>query len=76
MQYPRQLGSYPIASVRDLNTGLDSSQMDGKATLPMSKDSQMITFLLENGVVLTVRTSGTEPKLKYYAEYCAKPEQT
>ena len=25
-------------------------------------------------VVLTLRTSGTEPKLKYYTEYCAPPE--
>ena len=36
--------------------------------------SQMITFWLECGVVLTLRTSGTEPKLKYYTEYCAPPE--
>ncbi len=36
----------------------------------------MITFSLSNGVVLTARTSGTEPKLKYYAEYCARPEQS
>ena len=36
----------------------------------------MITFTFENGVIATLRTSGTEPKLKYYAEYCAKPEQT
>ena len=33
----------------------------------------MITFWLENGIVITLRTSGTEPKLKYYTEYCAKP---
>ena len=33
----------------------------------------MITFWLDNGVVITLRTSGTEPKLKYYTEYCAAP---
>lgn len=35
----------------------------------------MITFKFDNGVIATLRTSGTEPKLKYYAEYCGKPDQ-
>lgn len=33
----------------------------------------MITFMLGNGVVATLRTSGTEPKIKYYTELCAAP---
>lgn len=33
----------------------------------------MITFTLHNGLVATLRTSGTEPKIKCYAEYCAAP---
>lgn len=33
----------------------------------------MITFSLQNGVVATLRTSGTEPKIKFYSEYCASP---
>ena len=36
--------------------------------LPSSASSQMITFYFENGAVLTMRTSGTEPKIKYYSE--------
>ena len=28
----------------------------------------MITFTFENGCMLTIRGSGTEPKIKYYAE--------
>jgi phosphomannomutase len=28
----------------------------------------MITFYLANDTVITLRTSGTEPKIKYYAE--------
>lgn len=43
--------------------------------LPVSKSSQMITFTFQNGCVATLRTSGTEPKIKYYAEMCALPEQ-
>lgn len=36
----------------------------------------MITFSFENGAVITLRTSGTEPKVKYYAEMCASPQET
>ena len=28
----------------------------------------MITFYFENGCILTLRTSGTEPKIKWYSE--------
>ena len=28
----------------------------------------MITFYFDNGCVLTIRTSGTEPKIKWYSE--------
>lgn len=35
----------------------------------------MITFTFENGLVTTLRTSGTEPKIKYYSELCASPEE-
>ena len=28
----------------------------------------MITLQLSNGTIFTVRTSGTEPKIKYYSE--------
>lgn len=33
----------------------------------------MITFTFEEGIVATLRTSGTEPKIKYYTEICGKP---
>lgn len=35
----------------------------------------MVTFRLQNAVVATLRTSGTEPKIKFYAEICAAPGQ-
>ncbi|KAB0802826.1 hypothetical protein PPYR_05012 [Photinus pyralis] len=71
--YPKGLlnNKYPISSVRDLTTGFDSSQPDNKAILPSSKSNQMITFNFGNGLVATIRTSGTEPKIKYYMEMCA-----
>lgn len=61
--------------MRDLTTGYDNSQPGNKAILPVSKDSQMITFNFENGLTATLRTSGTEPKVKYYTELCTPPEK-
>ena len=68
-------GKYEIISVRDLTTGYDSTQLDEKAILPTSKSSEMITFEFANGLVVTLRTSGTEPKVKYYTELRAPPEE-
>nr|XP_056714344.1 glucose 1,6-bisphosphate synthase [Euleptes europaea] len=74
--YPECCGAYGILHVRDVTTGYDNSQPNKKSVLPVSKNSQMITFTFQNGCVATLRTSGTEPKIKYYAEMCAPPEQS
>uniref|UniRef100_A0AAQ5Z2W3 Phosphoglucomutase 2 n=1 Tax=Amphiprion ocellaris TaxID=80972 RepID=A0AAQ5Z2W3_AMPOC len=71
--YPTECGRFSISAVRDLTTGYDSNQTDKKAVLPTSRSSQMITFTFSNGGVATMRTSGTEPKIKYYTELCAAP---
>uniref|UniRef100_A0A673CDL4 Phosphoglucomutase 2 n=1 Tax=Sphaeramia orbicularis TaxID=375764 RepID=A0A673CDL4_9TELE len=71
--YPVECGRFSISAVRDLTTGYDSNQPDNKAILPTSSSSQMITFTFSNGGVATMRTSGTEPKIKYYTELCTAP---
>jgi phosphoglucomutase / phosphopentomutase len=77
LQYPESIlnGKYKVVGVRDLTTGFDSNQPDKKAVLPFSRSSQMVTFDFDNGLVATLRTSGTEPKIKYYTELCASPQQ-
>lgn len=72
-KYPEACGAYKIRSVRDLTEGYDSSKADKKPVLPVSKSSQMITFTFENGCMATLRTSGTEPKIKYYTEHKPDP---
>lgn len=57
-----------MIGIRDLTIGYDSATPDHQPTLPVSSSSEMITFKLENGCVFTIRTSGTEPKIKYYCE--------
>jgi phosphomannomutase len=73
--YPKEIrnGNYAIVDVRDLTAGYDSEQPYRRPILPISKSSQMITFTFSNGLVATLRTSGTEPKIKYYTELRARP---
>nr|CDS23113.1 phosphoglucomutase 2 [Echinococcus granulosus] len=71
--YPFACGRFKVTGVRDLTVDYDSSYPDKKARLPVSASSQMITFTFDNGAIVTLRTSGTEPKIKYYSELCGKP---
>ncbi|RMX38377.1 hypothetical protein pdam_00005487 [Pocillopora damicornis] len=71
--YPSACGLYKLSGIRDLTAGYDSTKPGDKPVLPVSKSSQMITFYFENGCVATLRTSGTEPKIKYYTELACKP---
>ena len=71
--YPTHCGKYKIAHVRDVTLGYDSSTADTTCALPTDPSCHMLTFTFENGCVATMRTSGTEPKIKYYTELTAKP---
>ena len=62
-----------MSRVIDVTRGFDSSADDLRSSLPATPSSEMIVFHFSNGCVITVRTSGTEPKLKYYCEMCGKP---
>ncbi|CAG0880611.1 unnamed protein product [Cyprideis torosa] len=73
--YPLFCGDHRVTYVRDLTLGFDSSHSNGIPKLPVSKTSHMITFRFDNGCEATIRTSGTEPKVKYYTELCATPDK-
>lgn len=61
-----------IVSIQDITKGYSfsaSADSDSKQDkLPCTPDSHMIMFEFENGVSVTLRTSGTEPKIKFYTE--------
>ena len=50
------------------NTGSDSNSNANADALPTTPDSHMIMYEFENDVSVTLRTSGTEPKIKFYTE--------
>lgn len=74
LQLPKTLANYPLVSIRDLTIGYDSaaSPPEYLPSLPIDKSAHMISFEVGGNdnvnVVGTVRTSGTEPKIKFYLE--------
>jgi phosphomannomutase len=73
--YPKTLGSFPIANIRDLTIGYDDRAENKVPNLPISASTQMITLYFANGAMCTLRGSGTEPKLKYYIEFNGKSRE-
>ncbi|PFH36280.1 glucosephosphate-mutase GPM2 [Besnoitia besnoiti] len=72
--YPSHLGPFVIKRIRDVGRNYDSDEPDKKCVFP--PNCEMLTLYLDNGAVVTLRGSGTEPKLKYYAEISSSsPEQ-
>ncbi|GAA5845911.1 hypothetical protein JCM9279_002421 [Rhodotorula babjevae] len=78
---PTSLGGYPLTAIRDLTVGFDSGNPPSfEPRLPVDRSAHMIGFVLGSTraegegegdgveVVGTVRTSGTEPKIKFYLE--------
>ena len=70
--YPKTCGNYRIIGIRDLTVGIEADLRDNgenkKPSLPCSSSTQMITFYFDNGCEMTIRASGTEPKIKWYSE--------
>ena len=70
--YPKNCGRYTITGIRDLTVGIEADfrdeGTDKKPSLPCSASNQMITFYFDNGCEITIRASGTEPKIKWYSE--------
>jgi len=65
-----------IVSVHDITRGYDSTASAKVSALPATPDSEMIMFEFGNAVSVTLRISGTEPKIKFYTEVQGKAGDT
>jgi phosphomannomutase len=68
IDYGTTFAGVEIVSVKDVTLGYDSTTANHVLDLPKTPDSHMIMYEFTNGCSLTLRTSGTEPKIKYYTE--------
>lgn len=74
--YWTEVAGQRIVSIQDITMGYDSSAANHVCSMPRTPDSHMIMYEFANGVTITLRTSGTEPKIKYYTEIAGQPGQT
>jgi phosphoglucomutase len=66
-EQPKSLGGIKVAHIRDVKTGEEwDSGREGAATKVDLPESDVIQWLLADGTKVTVRPSGTEPKIKFY----------
>jgi len=65
---PKQLGGSKVCLVKDYQT-LEGKYADGKVEkLNMPTTSNVLQWFCEDGTKISVRPSGTEPKIKFYME--------
>ena len=67
-EYKRCFNNVNVVAIKDVTMGYDSTTQDKTSDLPITPNSQMIMYEFENGCTITLRTSGTEPKIKFYTE--------
>lgn len=70
---PRALGGSDVAATRDYEAGVLRS--GGKETPLGLPSSDVLAFELADGSRVTLRPSGTEPKIKYYFEAVEAPAE-
>ncbi|HYW95327.1 MAG TPA: phospho-sugar mutase, partial [Bacteroidales bacterium] len=63
---PLSLGGSRLVKVADYQSSMIYDQLTGNETMTGLPTSNVLQFFLEDGTKISVRPSGTEPKIKYY----------
>ena len=70
---PKKLGSYKVKKILDYQLGQSKNIISGEFTEIKLPKSNVLQFIMENNDRITVRPSGTEPKIKYYFNVVGEP---
>ena len=66
---PKEIAGSKVATIKDYKTLKQTDVSSGKVTdLDMPATSNVLQFFTEDGTKISVRPSGTEPKIKFYIE--------
>lgn len=66
---PKSLAGSPVVRIKDFQTLELTDTVSGKVSkLEMPDTSNVLQFYTEDGSKVSVRPSGTEPKIKFYME--------
>ena len=73
---PTELGGVRVVTFGDYKAQTFTSLATGEKTSTELPASNVLSFKLENGDVVIVRPSGTEPKVKFYFMVSAENQET
>lgn len=65
-QPPKSLGGSPVVMIKDYLSGVSKNLSSGVETPIQLPTSNVLQFFTQNGSKVSVRPSGTEPKIKFY----------
>lgn len=66
---PKQLAGSPVVTIKDYQTLVMTDVINGTTSkLDMPATSNVLQYFTANGTKVSVRPSGTEPKIKFYLE--------
>ncbi len=72
---PRTIGGSPVITIKDYETLTATDAVSGNTVkIDMPVTSNVIQYFTEDGTKISVRPSGTEPKIKFYVEVRGKME--
>lgn len=63
---PKQLGGSRVLTIMDYGTSVETSKESGITRSIILPKSNVLQFITQDGSIVTVRPSGTEPKIKFY----------
>ncbi len=69
---PKQLAGSPVVLAKDFKLLEQTDAAGNKTKLVMPDTSNVLQYFTENGTKVSVRPSGTEPKIKFYLEVPAE----
>ncbi|MCH5319997.1 MAG: phospho-sugar mutase [Paramuribaculum sp.] len=72
---PKTIGGSPVITIKDYETLTATDAVSGNTVkIDMPVTSNVIQYFTEDGTKISVRPSGTEPKIKFYVEVRGKME--
>ena len=69
---PKEIAGSRIVTVNDYLSLVSTDIASRKQTPLHQPSSDVLQFIGDDGMVVSVRPSGTEPKIKYYFEFCTE----
>lgn len=67
---PKTICGSPVVAVKDYLSGESLDTATGKKTAIDIESSNVLQFLTSDGTIISIRPSGTEPKIKFYFGVC------